>query len=85
MLAVAHTLAYDITLLGDSRVPAERLARISVPTLALAGDAGSGWMADAARAVAQTVPDGQFGLLAGQGHDVAAEALTPVLVDFFRQ
>ena len=33
MTAVAHTLPYDMALVGDSTVPADRLAKIGVPTL----------------------------------------------------
>jgi hypothetical protein len=36
-----------------------------------------------AEALARTLPNGGFRLLDGQGHDVAARAIGPVLLDFF--
>ncbi|WP_407561370.1 alpha/beta fold hydrolase [Streptomyces sp. 184] len=81
--ALAPTLAYDYDVLGDGRVPAGRLAGVSVPVLALAGGASWEWIQDAARTVADTVRDGRFALLEGQTHEVAPEAVAPVLTEFF--
>jgi hypothetical protein len=39
-------------------------------------------MRNAARAVAEALPNGQFRSLAGQGHDISPEATAPVLVEF---
>jgi pimeloyl-ACP methyl ester carboxylesterase len=81
--AVAPTLAYDAAAMGDSSVPAEQAAALTMPMLALAGGASPAWMQQAARAVADAAPDARYGLLEGQTHEVAAEALAPVLIGFF--
>jgi hypothetical protein len=41
------------------------------------------WMRSGAEALARALPNGAFRLLDGQGHDVASEAIGPVLVEFF--
>ena len=43
MVALAHTLSYDIRLCNDGVVPVDRLARISCPVLATAGGASPDW------------------------------------------
>jgi pimeloyl-ACP methyl ester carboxylesterase len=83
MEAIAHTLPYDITLTGDGVAPPGRLAAIQVPVLAVAGGRSPDWARDAARAVSAAVPDGDARTLAGQDHGVAAEAIAPVLLEFF--
>jgi pimeloyl-ACP methyl ester carboxylesterase len=81
--AVAPTLAYDAATMGDSAVPAEQAAALTIPLFALAGGASPAWMQQAARAIADAAPHGRYGLLQGQTHEVAAEALAPVLIEFF--
>lgn len=82
--AVAPTLAYDDAIMGDGSIPIQRLASISVPTLVMAGGASPAFMLDAAQAVAHALPNAQFRTLEGQTHDVAPEALAPVLAAFFK-
>ncbi|MEU3662913.1 alpha/beta fold hydrolase [Streptomyces sp. NPDC032940] len=81
--SVAPSLAYDDAVLGDARVPRTLLAGITVPVLALAGDAGAAWMREAARAVADAVPEGAYRALGGQSHMVEPGVLAPVLAEFF--
>jgi pimeloyl-ACP methyl ester carboxylesterase len=81
--AVAPTLAYDAATMGDSAVPAKQAAAVTIPLLALAGGASPAWMQQAARAVADAAPNARYGLLEGQTHEVAAEAIAPVLIEFF--
>jgi pimeloyl-ACP methyl ester carboxylesterase len=84
MEAVAHTLIYDLTIMGsNSALPTERVASVSVPTLVIDGGASPAWMHHAAQAVADTLPNGQRRTLPGQTHGVAAEAIAPVLDEFF--
>jgi pimeloyl-ACP methyl ester carboxylesterase len=82
--AVAPTLAYDhAAILGEPwSVPAELAARVSVPALVMAGDAGLPFMPDAARVLSQAIPRGQLRTLAGQTHEVNPGVLAPVLADF---
>jgi pimeloyl-ACP methyl ester carboxylesterase len=82
--AVAPTLAYDAAALGeDVSVPTERAAGVTVPALVMDGAASYPFMHVAAVALADAMPYGQHRTLEGQTHDVAAEAIAPVLVEFF--
>lgn len=79
--AFASTLSYDVRLCNNGALPADRLAAISAPTLALAGATSPAWARDGARAIAGRV-SGQAKVLAGQGHIIADEVLIPVLAKF---
>ena len=81
--AVAPTLAYDNTIMGDGSVPVKLLASVTVPTLVLDGGASPAFMQNAAQAVADALPNAQHRTLEGQTHDVAPEILAPVLEEFF--
>lgn len=83
--AVAPTLAYEGAVMGeDASVPTERAARLTVPTLIMDGGARSyPFMHTTATALANAIPNAQHRTLEGQTHEVAAEALAPVLVEFF--
>lgn len=83
MEAVAPTLAYDNAVMGDGLVPRERLASVPVPVLALAGGMSPEWLREAARATAEAVPDGTYGVLEGQSHMVDPQVLAPALAEFF--
>lgn len=82
--ALAHTLIYDAILTGDFSLPKERLASVTVPTLVIDGGE-TPWLSHAAQAVADTLPHAQRRTLKGQPHNVAAEAIAPVLVEFFAE
>jgi pimeloyl-ACP methyl ester carboxylesterase len=82
--ALAHTLAYDATIMGDYSLPTERAAAVTVPTLVLNGGASFPGMAEAAQALADALPDGQRRILEGQGHDVDPSVQAPVLEEFFK-
>jgi pimeloyl-ACP methyl ester carboxylesterase len=84
MEAVAPTLAYDhAAIMGEPwSVPAELAARVSVPALVMAGDAGLPFMPDAARVLSQALPQGQLRMLKGQTHEVNPGVLAPVLAEF---
>jgi pimeloyl-ACP methyl ester carboxylesterase len=83
--ALAHTLAYDATIMGDYSLPAERVASVMVPTLVIDGGASFPWIRKTAQAIADIIPHAQRRTLEGQTHNVAAEAITPVLVEFFAE
>jgi pimeloyl-ACP methyl ester carboxylesterase len=86
MEAVAPTLAYDhAAIIGESwSVPAELAARVPVPALVLAGDAGLPFMARTAAALSQAIGQGRLRILGGQAHAVEPAVLAPVLAEFFR-
>jgi pimeloyl-ACP methyl ester carboxylesterase len=79
---IAHTLAYDATVMGDYSLPASA-ASVAVPTLVLAGTASFPFMRETADALAARIPNGQVRLLDGQDHNVAPAAIAPVLREFF--
>ena len=83
MEAIAPSLAYDNAVMGDGLVPRDRLAGIDVPVLSLAGNASPAWMREAARAVAETAPQGTYRILEGQTHMVDPNVLAPALAEFF--
>ena len=83
--AVGHTLAYDAAAMGeDSSVPTQRAAHLAVPTLVMTGSETFPFMHAAAAALANAIPTAQHRTLAGQTHDVSAEVLAPVLIEFFK-
>ncbi len=82
--ALAHTLEYDATVMGDYTLPTAHAAKVATPTLVIAGGQDMPWMRDTARALVEVIPGAQLRYLDGQGHNVAAEALAPVLVEFFK-
>ena len=84
MESVAHTLVYDTTIMDDQEsLLAERAPSVTAPTLVLDGGASPQWMRNAAQTLADRLPNAQCRTLEGQTHQVAPEALAPVLVEFF--
>ena len=81
--AFAPTLVYDATLMNNYALPKERLARIGVKTLVIDGGT-SPWLSQAADAVAAAIPHAQRSTIAGQPHNVADEAMAPVLMEYFQ-
>jgi pimeloyl-ACP methyl ester carboxylesterase len=81
--ALAHTLAYDATVMGDYSIPTDRASSVKVPTIVIAGGADFPWMPETAQTLAAAMPDGQYRRLEGQGHDVDPTVLAPVLIGFF--
>ncbi|ANF30386.1 hypothetical protein A0130_00635 [Leifsonia xyli] len=81
-LALAPTLAYDDAAMGDSRVPDDLLQAVSVPILGLAGEQTPDFLRLGAEGVASGAQDGTYEIVAGQTHDVSADALAPHLMRF---
>jgi pimeloyl-ACP methyl ester carboxylesterase len=85
--AEAPTLEYDAAYMGEDRaVPVDRAAMVRVPTLVMDGGGNLTvlpFMHASATALAQSIPHAQQRTLEGQTHAVAAEALAPVLVEYF--
>ncbi len=85
--AGAPTLPYDITIVhehqkGTPLISAEWIA-IKVPTLVAAGGKSPAWMTNSTRALAGVLPDATYRTLPGQNHMVKAQAIAPVLTEFF--
>jgi pimeloyl-ACP methyl ester carboxylesterase len=83
LLPMAHTLLYDMAIMGDYSMPTGRISSIKIPTLALDGGASPSWAAKSAQMLADTLPNAQRRTLPGQTHGAAPEVLAPVLVEFF--
>ena len=81
--AIAHTLAYDATVMGDYSVPTEAIARITVPTRVLTGGAAEVWMSAGNKTVADQLTDGSQQILPDQQHNVDPAVLAPALKEFF--
>jgi pimeloyl-ACP methyl ester carboxylesterase len=79
----AHTLVYEMTIIGDGAVPADLATSVTVPTLVLAGGESPASLREAAQVLADAVPNAQLRTLAGQTHDLVPAVLAPVLHDFF--
>jgi pimeloyl-ACP methyl ester carboxylesterase len=85
--AVAHTLAYDFTVMGDTQrgkpLPA-KWASITTPTLVADGDkTPQPYIRPAADALAAILPNARRHTIPGQDHAVAPDAIAPVLIDYF--
>ena len=81
--AAAHTLIYNMAIMGDFSMPAGRVASVTVPTLVLGGGESPAWARQAVQAVVDALPNAQRRTLAGQTHGAAPEILVPVLEEFF--
>jgi pimeloyl-ACP methyl ester carboxylesterase len=81
--ALAHTLAYDATIMGDYTIPVEVAKAVPVPTLIAVGGASPGFFAETSDALARLIPNAQQITIEGQEHNIDPTALAPVLVRFF--
>jgi pimeloyl-ACP methyl ester carboxylesterase len=83
MIALAHTLQYDIELCENNEIRPERLGKIAAPTLVLGGENSPEWFHTTVRATAAAIPGARHKFLAGQDHGAADDVLAPILVDFY--
>ncbi len=81
--AIAPTLAYDNELLDGGVVPRDVASSITVPALLLSGGASPEILQRAAEATADALPNAEHRTLQDQTHDVAPDAVAPVLIGFF--
>ena len=81
---LAPTLAYDAAVMGNSMVPAEQAASVTIPTIVIDGGAADPFFHAAALALVTAMPDAQLSSLPGQPRNVDPQALAPVLVEFFK-
>lgn len=89
MEAVAHTIAYDGRVMGDTMsgkpLSPDPWSSITAPTLVMDGGASPDWMRNSARALVAVLPNADYRTLEGQDHGPAEDALAPVLIDFFTE
>jgi hypothetical protein len=81
--ALAHTLVYDATVMGDSTLPANLAATVHVSTLILTGSDSGAWADNAARALTAALPSAEHRVLAGQNHAVTWDVLGSALKEYF--
>lgn len=81
LTAMAPTLAYDTIALME-QYPTLDTKNIHVKTLVLYGAASPAFMGNTARALSEAM-HAKLDALPGQGHDVKADVLAPVLSGFF--
>src|SRR5262249_8089703 len=85
---VAHTLPYDGAIVVEyqrgTSLPEDRWTSVSMPTLVMDGGKSPTWMRNAARAIANVLPDAQHRTLEGQTHLVKPNVHAPVLAEFFK-
>jgi pimeloyl-ACP methyl ester carboxylesterase len=87
--ALAHTLVYDGMVMGNtmSGKPFEsatvtRWQAATMPTLVITGSNSMPFFHNGAQTLAGTLPEAQHQLLENQDHNVAPEAVVPVLIEF---
>jgi pimeloyl-ACP methyl ester carboxylesterase len=83
MKKIDFTLAYDYEVLGDGAVPEDVVKAIRVPALVMNGGNSLGFMQATADRIAALIPGARRKTFEGQAHQVAAEVMVPVLVEFF--
>jgi pimeloyl-ACP methyl ester carboxylesterase len=81
--AMAPTLAYDSLVHNKGGFPADLLATIAVPVLAVHSTGSPSWLVAGAEATAKVVPNGESVGLEGGFHEVPPETLAPVLREFY--
>lgn len=89
MEAVAHTLAYDGAVMGDTmsgnRATIQQFASVTTPTLIMDGGASPEWMRNAVQALVNVLPNARRLTLEGQTHAVDPQLLVPILRTFFTE
>jgi len=80
--AMAHTLVYEATILGDGQLPLDKARSVRAPTLALAAGAAPPFMRETAEALARAMPDGRALVLEGATHDLVPDVIAPPLLRF---
>lgn len=84
--AAAHTLPYDLRILGDTGrgVPLDptRWSGVTAPALVIDGGKSPQYMRNAARALSEALPRATYTTLPGQTHIVKAAALAPAVKEF---
>jgi pimeloyl-ACP methyl ester carboxylesterase len=85
----AHTLAYDGTIMGDNQsgkpLPPNQWDGVIMPALVIVGGESPAFFQNGTQELADILPNARRRTLEGQTHEVAAEALAPMLIEFFAE
>lgn len=89
--SMAHTIPYDITIMGDTRsgkpLDAAKWSAAKVPTLVMDGGKSGPAQRNAMRALVDVLPNAEYRTIEGQGHAapvMAPKKVAPLLIDFFK-
>ncbi len=83
-MSVAHTLPYDIAIMGDNSVP-KAAASITVPTIVITGVKSAESLRKAVAAVTKIIPNAKQVDIEGMSHMIKPNLLLPVLLEFFQE
>lgn len=87
MTGIAHTLPYDFRFMeglqAGRSLPRDRWSTVTVPALVMAGGKSSAWMRQANQELSDVLPSATYRALPGQTHMLKANAVAPVLTEFF--
>lgn len=87
LTAVAHTLPYDISVVGPYQqgqaLPTGHWSGATMATLAIDGGKSPGWMRNGTRTLAGVLPNARYRTLPKQTHMVNAKVVVPELTAFF--
>jgi pimeloyl-ACP methyl ester carboxylesterase len=89
MEALAHTLPYEVTLMGGTQagtpLPQERWAGAKAPALVIVGGASPPWLHAGAKQLVERLQRAELLVLEGTDHSVAImapQAIAPTLIEF---
>ena len=80
---VAHTLSYDVDIMGDGSVPGELISGIKCPVLVIGGDRSTENLKQAVRLVGEKIKGSEIQWLEGQKHNAPSKVVAPVLIRYF--
>jgi pimeloyl-ACP methyl ester carboxylesterase len=81
--AIAHTLAYDMRVLGSGAVPVELARKVDVPALVVVGANSPESLRHAGKAVAGAIPGATMRVIDAADHSASPEQLARPLAAFF--
>jgi pimeloyl-ACP methyl ester carboxylesterase len=89
MRMIAHTVAYDATIMNPyqqgTTSPKQLCSSVPAPTLVMVGGKSPQWMQSGCEMVAASLPNGRLARLDGQAHMVKSKATAPVVSDFLAE
>lgn len=84
---VAHTIAYDGTIMGDTMsgqpLPTDRWTAATMPTLVMNGGNSEPFFNTTASSLATILPNARHRPIPDQDHNISPATLAPLLIDFF--
>lgn len=80
---MAHTLVYDVTILGTGQLSLDEARAVQAPTLAIAAGKSHPFMRETAQVLARVMPNARAVVLENATHDLVPDVLAPPLVEFF--